>query len=484
MKPPFARSLVLLLILSACGSTNDDTSRSGGPNTNPVSTSDAGSDGSAGVDGGTDGSTTPSVGADGETTPIDCAITKCLYVTADGSGAKNGSDWANAFAKLPSKLVRGAAYWLAGGTYGDHTFDDPASDAKTITIKRATETDHGTNTGWMSTYGDGQATFTGWVITADGYVFDGARRNTDWRTGGLDRYGITTGNTRLDDGNGKGGDNLTFRRIDFHGGGRDTGDGDDVIYGLTGNSNLTFQSCALHDSDRTIFLMRDNWKSLTVDRSYLARNTSSPAVHGELLSMTESDGVVFSNNAIEDIEGTAVFAGLNNGLAQHWKIYGNTVVHTAAYIADTGRKAGHNFGVAGFVFCGNDTSNDNTCNDFLTCQNTLVNIQGTWSGVVIQKGTGNIVQNNLWYKSVQTNHTGVTTGYNWYFDTTTGDDDSATKEVCTSSCDVFVDLANRDFHLATDTSPGTVLPAPFAIDPDGVARGAGRGWDRGAFDRP
>ena len=178
------------------------------------------------------------------------------YIRAGAAGNNSGSDWNNALPNFPNSLVRGDTYYIAAGNYGNHTFNDPVSGTALITIKRASDNDHGTDTGWSSTYASGQAAFEGgWQIYSDYYVFDGAQRNSDWYLGATNQYGIRVANTRLDDGAGKGADHVVFRKIDFHGGGRDTGKGDDVIYGLTGNSNISFSECALHDSDRTIFLM-------------------------------------------------------------------------------------------------------------------------------------------------------------------------------------------------------------------------------------
>ena len=263
------------------------------------------------------------------------------YVRADATGLNNGSDWANAYTKLPSTLTRGDTYYLADGNYGSQVFSTPNSGSTQIVIKKAVEADHGTATGWSSSYGDGQAVFSNWQIYTDYYVFDGQRRNANWRAGDVSEYGIKVagaGPVRLDNGSGTGGDNLSFRYVDIQGGGRDTGRGDDVIYGLAGNSNISFQYCALHDSDRTIFLMRGNWQNLLVDQTYMARNTSTPAIHGELLSMTDSTNVVWSNNVMEDIEGTAFIAGLNGGTASNWQIYGNVALHIAGYIARTGAR--------------------------------------------------------------------------------------------------------------------------------------------------
>jgi hypothetical protein len=409
------------------------------------------------------------------------------FVRPGATGTGSGDDWTNAYTNLPASLTRGDRYFLADGTYGSRTFSDANSGSAIITIVKATPAAHGTDVGWSDTFGDGQAAFTHWNIYTDFYVFDGAQRNSDWYLGTLSQYGIKVAGSspvRLDNAAGTGGDNLTFQFIDIQGGGRDTGAGDDVIYGLTGNSNVTFRNCALHDSDRTIFLMRGNWQNLTVDRSYMARNTSTPAIHGELLSMTSSTNVTWSYNVMEDIEGTAFIAGLNGGTASNWNIYGNVAFHSAAYVADTGRKAGHNVGVSGFVFIANDASNNNTGNNFRVYNNTIYNIVGTYSGVVVQAGTGTVVQNNIWYNSVRTNNSfaGGTIGFNWYFNTVQDGDASSSKVVCTSNCNIFLDAAHKLFNLTRATPAGTTLPAPFNLDPNGKARGADGTWDRGAFE--
>jgi chitodextrinase len=407
------------------------------------------------------------------------------YIRAGATATGSGLDWTNAFPAMPATLTRGATYYLADGAYGSYTFDDPNSGTSTIYIRKATVADHGTETGWLDTYGDGQATFTHWNVYTDYYDINGVTRNADWRLGTLSQYGIRVAGgspVRLDNGSGTGGDNLTFQYVDIQGGGRDTGAGDDVIYGLTGNSHITFRHCALHDSDRTIFLMRGNWQNLTVDHCYMARNTSTPAIHGELLSMTESTNVTWSHNVMEDIEGTAFIAGINGGTATDWKVFGNVALHTAAYAADTGRRAGHNFGVSGFIFVANDASNNNTGNNFQVYNNTFYNIQGLWSGIVIQRGTGNTVQNNVWYNSTRTATSGAAASNNWYFNTQRDGDSSTSSVTCTTNCGIFVNAAGRDFRLAAPTPAGATFAAPFTVDPDGKTRGADGVWDRGAYE--
>jgi hypothetical protein len=405
------------------------------------------------------------------------------YVRPGATGLNNGSDWANALTSLPTTLKRGDTYYLANGTYGSYVFNTPNSATTAITIKKAMAADHGTDTGWSSTYGDGQAVFSNWQIYTDYYLFDGQRRNSDWALGTTSQYGIKvvgTSPVRLDNGAGTGGDNLTFRYVDIQGGGRDTGRGDDVIYGLAGNSNVTFQYCALHDSDRTIFLMRGNWQNLTIDHSYMARNASSPASHGELMSLTSATNLVFSNNVVEDIEGTAVIAGLNNGTWEGGQVFGNTFFHSANF---SNRYPAHTGGLTGIIFVANDASQRNIGNNIRFYNNTVINIQGLYSGVAIQSGSGNEVRNNVWYNSVRTNNSfSGSISNNWYFNTTQDGDSSSTKTVCTTGCDIFKSLATKDFRLKVSNGGGLALLAPFNIDMDGAIRGADGTWDRGAFE--
>ena len=108
----------------------------------------------------------------------------CVRAGATGSG--NGSDWNNAYPSLPGNLQRGATYYIADGSYGTYTFNDPTSGSTPITIKKATLSDHGPAAGWQSGFGDGQAVFNSTLnFTTRYWVFDGSVRNeSDWFDGG------------------------------------------------------------------------------------------------------------------------------------------------------------------------------------------------------------------------------------------------------------------------------------------------------------
>src|SRR5277367_3178033 len=92
----------------------------------------------------------------------------CHAVSPNGSGSKTGADWNDAYAGLPSTLVRGDIYYLADGNYGNNlSVTTAASGTTTITLKKAQSYDYGRSSegcsndisaGWnASTMGASQA---------------------------------------------------------------------------------------------------------------------------------------------------------------------------------------------------------------------------------------------------------------------------------------------------------------------------------------
>lgn len=408
------------------------------------------------------------------------------YVKQTATGNGSGMDWTNAMGANFTP-VRGLIYWLADGDYGSKTFGAAPNGTQAITIRKATVANHGTNTGWSDALGDGQAIFGFCNITTSYWNFDGQRRNANWHTGAISEYGIrfkVTGGKTIVLTNAI--TNLTFDYCDLECGGRDTGDtsGSDVIYGLSGPDNITFRRCALHDSNRTIFLMRGGWGNLLIERCWIARNASHPldaqGGHGEFMSVTDATNLVARYNYFEDIEGSAVIAGINGGLLNGAQIYGNVFHWTDAYWNNTGRDSTHNFGVAGVMFIANDASNNNTAANVKFFNNSVYRCPGSYSGIIIQSSPagGNEVRNNIWDSCVRTNNSfSGTISHNWYRNTPVDGDNTATRQNGTSL--PFANVSAKDFHLASNTSAGLTLAAPFDVDMDGVVRST---WSRGAFE--
>src|SRR3989344_1777727 len=114
------------------------------------------------------------------------------YVRAGATGT--GTDWNNAFGSLPSTLVRGAIYYIASGDYVAYSFNSATGTSTDfVTVKKATESDHGTNTGWNSAYGIGTAKFNGRMgLTISYLTIDGGKGGGpgNW-DGENEEFGIT-----------------------------------------------------------------------------------------------------------------------------------------------------------------------------------------------------------------------------------------------------------------------------------------------------
>lgn len=106
-------------------------------------------------------------------TLIATAIGQTFYVRQSAPGLNDGTDWNNAFTSLPVSLLRGATYLFADGNYGSLRLGTPEAGVTPITLRKATTTDHGTETGWVSSYGDDQAMFSEIRIDSPYWILDG-----------------------------------------------------------------------------------------------------------------------------------------------------------------------------------------------------------------------------------------------------------------------------------------------------------------------
>src|SRR5688500_13240838 len=94
------------------------------------------------------------------------------YVRSGATGT--GTDWNNACGDFAgscavSTMARGDVYYVADGSYPARDWNKATSGTSLITIKKATASDHGTDTGWSAGYGDGQAVFVGTNTISTGY---------------------------------------------------------------------------------------------------------------------------------------------------------------------------------------------------------------------------------------------------------------------------------------------------------------------------
>ena len=179
------------------------------------------------------------------------------YVRQGASG--NGSDWTNAYGNLPENLTRGDTYYMADGSYGSYTFDDANSGTQIITVKKAIASDHGTDTGWQASYGDGQAVFGSLIVITPYLLIDGATRIIEPTWTAPTGYGIKATSVEADSSNGQNASYSEFRYIDIGPTYEENpslstiGTYDNVVRFVYNQNHITISRCAIHGAVGALF---------------------------------------------------------------------------------------------------------------------------------------------------------------------------------------------------------------------------------------
>ncbi len=391
------------------------------------------------------------------------------YVRAGASGSTNGSDWVNAWTALPAALVRGDTYYIADGSYSNYDFNDAASGSTVITIKKATEADHGTDSGWHDSYGDGVATFSQLYFYTSSYVVDGATGS------GTSGHGFEVLNTAGPDTNlslvklDSNVTDITLKRADIH---RPREDYKGSCFTATGGGcrRITLAQCYLHDvfGVHIYFL---NLDGATIERCVLARNKSTAEWHSESIQARATKNMIVRYCWFEDIAGTGVIIS-GSGDSSFWDIHGTV------FFATPGFNEGNGHGTVADNFLG-------SIHDVRVHNNTFVGITAAKAGVRFWNSTGNCyAYNNLYVDCAGVGYAGTTHDYNVYYGCEfTGLEYRQQPNDVITTGDPFVDVVSQDVHLNSATPPGrTDVGSPFTVDPDGRTRGADGLWDRGAYE--
>ncbi len=407
------------------------------------------------------------------------------YVRAGATGANNGADWSNAYTSLPISFVRGDTYYIADGTYAEsHNLNTPISGTAVITIKKATVADHGTSTGWVDSYGDGQVVFNnGFTFATSYWVLDGVTGGGpgQWESNfgffiNMPASGGQDATFRF----GNGVTSITVQHVDVYGRGRLYGYDTDIFYITDPISNLTIRYCFLRDTSRTMIL---TWPAkangILIEFTKFSRN--GPAEHREAWSAGPDDNVVVRYNLFEDIFGTGVIAIVNNiGDAANWEIYGNVFYHTGKItdgIINTGLIV-NRYDAGGSPIAVSATN-------WKVYNNTIANIRnGSFTTAIdAEQFTNYTVYNNIWYNNNGISGANGTTGdYNWFYANNSNNTSGAHDIV--GSANPFQDTSpwlTGNWTLKTGI-PGYNLGQPYGSDYLGKTRGADGAWDRGALE--
>lgn len=405
-----------------------------------------------------------------------------LHYIRDG-GTGDGTAWDNALDVLPASLQRGHSYYVADGSYASYTFDDAASGTTVINVCKATVADHGTETGWLDTYGDGQAVWGPLTISTVYLVFDGAIRNEDnWFDSAA--YGFHVNDTAIGQNviltASVAWSNITFKYTYFEGMTETTAGG---IRAYTfdhvspSNSNgprpglYISRIYAQYGANNVVLFSTDG---AIVEYSAFADGWSNDPYHGEVINCYSfsADGqcrdAIIRWNHFRDAPGqtasVAIASSVGDGYLPNVEVYGNIFENM-----DT------TDGMVGFLGSG---SSDGDCTGCKFYNNTIVDggaFNGS-DGVQFPDGSGNDVRNNLWISPAGPSidiGSGSTLTHNA---TNQGSVGTSSQTITTS---IFVDYAGGDYRLATNTNAGVDLGAPYNTDMKGNTRTT---WSRGALE--
>jgi hypothetical protein len=403
--------------------------------------------------------------------PDAMAAVFCVGPSATGDGS--GKDWNNQTAWSSITPSRGNTYYLADGTYGGKTLNAAPSGSAYITIKKATVGDSAVEgiTGWSSTFGDGQASFSGTIVFNQSYyIFDGVKGSmtrvmTDYgfTFPNTVRYPVRTFNlsTAISD--------ISISHISW------TAPSSDVekFFHSTDNSTksvhrLTISHC-LSDGHSNFqwgtsaALAMDDW---VTEYNIMRRCYSSAAVHGEDLNNNYGNirNWHIRYNLFEEQGSGGAPTGVIvvlNGAAGPYYVYGN--VFQNMRWAEVGIGGIHH-NMSGAVYN----------NTFINCQSVYNYSQ--WIG----GGRGNTLtaQNNLLVNMRADRNGSGTISHNTYANCTSVPSGELNSQILSSS-----GLINTTtFQLVQPTAAGATLSSPYSTDPSGKARGTDGTWDRGAYE--
>jgi len=381
------------------------------------------------------------------------------YVLGGGAGSCSGAGWGNAAGKIPSTLNPGDVVYIgnSGVNLADptttpcageanHIFATSGTSGSHITIKAAIGADHGTSTGWRSSYGvdaDPKIMWANSYTAADGlksgfwsfcpgsyYDINGEVGTAD-QTGTYGFYfksaGVIFGFIKADsnDCSQTSITTLNFKNFEIDGVEANTiaSDGSNAsgIYmgspvstGATVTS-VSFSHYYVHDILAPWNFI--NMTGVSLDHGYTDTNFSDSKEHSQGLFGYSAGGIdtnlALNNLTVDDtvwknIQGTAVIICLT-GTCDGWKIYNNIIY----YSSDWDSVCNHGGDGSYIVTCGiSKTFGDNSAATALTNSvfygNTMAGLHtdhtvdpsgSDESGVTINgnSSTGNVVENNIWY---------------------------------------------------------------------------------------
>ncbi|WP_157271332.1 hypothetical protein [Azohydromonas aeria] len=403
------------------------------------------------------------------------------YVRPGAAGDGSGRDWTNAFPALPAALTRGDTYYLAPGLYAARTFATPASGSATITLRKATASDHGTSSGWNPAWSSGQVVFGGglsfkspnWVL--DGQTGGGAAEG--WKGNfGIKIVERGDRNAVISVGRDGDADNVTIRHVELVGKGSVSSEGGSfsndglAVYGA---ANVTLSHFRMTGIGRCPFFV--SARNLVVEHGWVESYFGSGSVHSEVASIWGFSGsvgdVTFRHNLFTDIRSTGGIMWDNQtNPSARLLVYGNVFY----------RPPGARWDRANGVVGGWTGNGGEQFHNAKVYNNAFINVDQAPLSSLPRVASGNEALNNIFYNGNSPDFSRFARhDYNVFINA--GGAQGESQGVVDNGGDPFVDTAGLDFRLKRALGAGAPLPAPFDTDGLGLSRLASGVFERGPF---
>ena len=280
-----------------------------------------------------------------------------------------------------------------------------------ITIRKATRTSHGTETGWSDAYGDGEALFTGsgtvWTFkpgvgyyAIEGQVGEanapgsyGIRlRSTSSRNSATALVAADLSGTYSSSGGNR---NISFDRVDFDWNNGTSAGASGATRAVQWNAarpstDIRLSNCFIHHSSGFGVYAQSISAGLLVDGCFFDSNGGATEYHHETLWVTSSSDFTFRNNTIKDTKNGALTGWLILGAVSTANIYNNVFACSAPTACATG----------GSGIIATWDANQYANSDISIYNNTFANLPTTGNPAIYFHHSGGAVDSNV---SVQNN---------------------------------------------------------------------------------
>jgi len=395
--------------------------------------------------------------------------TYCVGPSATGNGS--GSDWSNQKA-WSGTFTRGDTWYIRGGTgYADVVFTSAASGTTRNTIKKATASDHVTETGWLTAYGTDQAQCGKVSINAsdsDYWTFDGQAGEVTLVNGlanvvtpmGIKFSQTTAGEQTFNFD--AGGSNSILRYLELAGPGGTTPynhTADTACLSSWGSQaeDTLVQHCYIHGGSTNIEL--SDTRTIVEHCVIVDSLSTNPAAHSNAYYCGfQANDITFRYNIVANYNDEGFFItwySTASSPPQNIKIYGNIFYSPG----NTNPRA---IEIRQFDGSGGGQVYD----AILVYNNTFAELSG--GGFLNRADEGGLGSST---NCACVNNLSYAAGNNL--------GDTATVATNTAdSTDRFTDIGT-DFSLTANLQPGTDLGSPYNVDMLGNSRTT---WTRGALE--